>query len=215
MIRLAIVDDQEIIRQGLAMILGAEKDIEIVGVVENGYSALELCRRVRVDVVLMDIKMPEMNGVEATKRIKEMYNEIQIIILTTFNEDDYIFDALKNGASGYLLKDSPPTKIAEAIRSVYDGGALIQPDVAVKVLEHFRENGMETYKKKDNRLKELTEREIGIIELVALGKNNKEISAELYISEGTVKNHITNILGKLSLRDRTQLAIFAVKNGMI
>jgi len=215
MIRIAIVDDQMIIRQGLSMLLGSEKDIEVVGTGENGYSAIELCRRGNIDVVLMDIKMPEMNGVDATKKIKEMYSSVQIIILTTFNEDSFIFDAIRNGASGYLLKDSPPAKIAEGIRSVYNGGALIQPDVAVKILDLIRDNVIGGFQKKDERLDDLTERELDIIKLVALGKNNREISMDLYISEGTVKNHLTNILGKLSLRDRTQLAVFAVKNGIV
>lgn len=214
MIRIAIVDDQPIVRQGLAMVLGSEGDIEVVASGGNGFEAIEICSKNFVDVVLMDIKMPSLNGVEATKRIKKQYPNVKIIILTTFNEDEYIFEALKHGASGYLLKDALPQKIVEAIRVVYNGGAQIQPDVAVKVVEKLKNYG-EKQGILDKRIEDLTEREIDIIRCVGQGKSNKEIAKELFISEGTVKNHITNVLNKLSLRDRTQLAIFSINNHLV
>ncbi|QUH19123.1 response regulator transcription factor [Alkaliphilus sp. B6464] len=214
MIRIAIIDDQPIVRQGLAMVLGSEKDIEVVAKGGDGFEAIEICSKNCIDVMLMDIKMPSLNGVEATRKIKEQHSNVKIIILTTFNEDEYIFEALKYGASGYLLKDALPEKIAEAIRIVYNGGAQIQPDVAVKVVEKFKSYGKK-HEVRDKRIEDLTEREIDIIRCVGEGKSNREIAKELFISEGTVKNHITNILNKLSLRDRTQLAIFSINNNLV
>jgi DNA-binding NarL/FixJ family response regulator len=155
-----------------------------------------------------------MDGVEATRRIKRDFPHVAVIILTTFDEDEYIFQALKYGASGYLLKDAPPAKITEAIREVQRGGALMQPQIAARVVEKFRNMERET-EKTDPRLKSLTARERDIVKLIGEGKNNKEIAAELFITEGTVKNHISSILIKLDLRDRTQLAIFAVKNALL
>lgn len=213
MIKVVIVDDQDILKEGLKMILGKEKDIEICGLASDGQEAYSICKWNMPDVVLMDIKMPNVNGVEATKNIKRDFPDIKVIVLTTFNDDEYIYDALKFGASGYLLKDATPDEIAQAIRTVYSGGALIQPDVAAKVVDRFSQMAQNnSIRNIDKRIEILTEREIDVLRLVGEGKNNKEISTELYLSEGTVKNHITNILNKLELRDRTQLAIFAVKN---
>ncbi|KGG80369.1 LuxR family transcriptional regulator [Caloranaerobacter azorensis H53214] len=215
MIKVFLVDDQRILTEGLKMILGREKDIQICGVANSGKEAYELCKWNRPDIVLMDIKMPKMNGAEATKLIKRDFPETKVIILTTFNDDEYIYEALKNGASGYILKDATPDEIAEAIRTVYNGGALIQPEVAVKVLNKFSEMAKsKEVRNIDSRVELLTSREKEICRLVGEGKNNKEISKELYLSEGTVKNHITKILNKLELRDRTQLAIFAIKNNL-
>ncbi|SHH75092.1 two component transcriptional regulator, LuxR family [Caloranaerobacter azorensis DSM 13643] len=215
MIKVLLVDDQRILTEGLKMILGREKDIRICGVANSGKEAYELCKWNRPDIVLMDIKMPKMNGAEATKLIKRDFPETKVIILTTFNDDEYIYEALKNGASGYILKDATPDEIAEAIRTVYNGGALIQPEVAVKVLNKFSEMAKsKEVRNIDSRVELLTSREKEICRLVGEGKNNKEISKELYLSEGTVKNHITKILNKLELRDRTQLAIFAIKNNL-
>ncbi|HBC31416.1 MAG TPA: DNA-binding response regulator, partial [Clostridiales bacterium] len=190
-----------------------EEDIEIVGTANNGKKAYELCRIRKPDVVLMDIQMPEVNGVEATEMIKKEFPNIKIIVLTTFNDDEYIYDALKNGASGYLLKDTSPVEILKAVRTVYNGGALIQSEVAVKVIDKFSQLAKKTEDKHiDSKAELLTDREIEICRLIAEGKNNKEISGELFLSQGTVKNHITKILIKLDLRDRTQLAIFSIKN---
>ncbi len=208
-----IIDDQDIMRQGLAMILGNDESIQIVGQGVNGQEAVSLCRMQDVDVVLMDIRMPIMNGVEATKIIKESYPEIKVLILTTFNDDDFIFGSLKNGASGYLLKDASPDEIISGIKTVYEGGTLINPEVATKVVQRLSEQ-KEGPTNKDQRIQELTNRELDICHHLGEGLNNKEIGEILFISEGTVKNNITRILDKLDLRDRTQLALFSVKNSL-
>ncbi|MDD2397870.1 MAG: response regulator transcription factor [Tissierellia bacterium] len=213
MIKLLLADDQDILTQGLKLILGAEEDIEIVGIANNGKKAYELCRIRKPDVVLMDIQMPEVNGVEATAMITKEFPHIKIIVLTTFNDDEYIYDALKNGASGYMLKDASPMEILKAVRTVYNGGALIQSEVAVKVIDKFSQLAKETVDKHiDPKAELLTDREIEVCRLIAEGRNNKEIANELFLSQGTVKNHITKVLLKLDLRDRTQLAIFTIKN---
>lgn len=215
MIKLLLADDQDIITEGLKLILGAEEDIEIAGTANNGKKAYDLCRIRKPDVVLMDIQMPEVNGVEATAMIKKEFPDIKIIVLTTFNDDKYIYDALKNGASGYLLKDTSPVEILKAVRTVYKGGALIQSEVAVKVIDKFSQLAKKTVDKHiDPRAELLTDREIEICRLIAEGKNNQEISEELFLSQGTVKNHITKVLLKLDLRDRTQLAIFTINNDL-
>ena len=215
MIKLLLADDQDILTEGLKLILGSEEDIEIVGTADNGRKAYELCRIRKPDLVLMDIQMPEINGVEATAMIKKDFPQIKIIVLTTFNDDEYIYDALKNGASGYLLKDTSTAEILKAVRTVYKGGALIQSEIAVKVIDKFSQLAQKTeYKYIDPRFELLTDREIEICRLIAEGKSNKEISEELFLSQGTVKNHITKILLKLDLRDRTQLAIFTINNDL-
>ena len=213
MIKLLLADDQDILTEGLKLILGAEEDIEIVGIANNGKKAYELCRIRKPDLVLMDIQMPEVNGVEATAMITKEFPHIKIIVLTTFNDDEYIYDALKNGASGYMLKDASPMEILKAVRTVYNGGALIQSEVAVKVIDKFSKLAKETVDKHiDPKAGLLTDREIEVCRLIAEGRNNKEIANELFLSQGTVKNHITKVLLKLDLRDRTQLAIFTIKN---
>ena len=214
MINVVIADDQAILREGLKMMLSKQKGIKIVGICESGRGAYELCRNNLVDIVLMDIKMPIMDGVKGTKIIKRDFPHINIIILTTFNDDEYIFEALKYGASGYLLKDATIDKIVEAIIEVHKGGVLIHPTVAKKVTDRFSQMTKANVDVFDERVGLLTDRELDICKLVGEGKNNKEIGEELFLSQGTVKNHITNILGKLELRDRTQLAIFAVKNNL-
>ena len=215
MIKILLVDDQDILVEGLKLILGKEEDLVICGSANNGQSAYEACRWQHPDVVLMDIKMPGVNGVDATAMIKKEFPDIKILVLTTFNDDEYIYDALKHGASGYLLKDTSPSEIAAAVRTVYNGGALIQSEVAVKVLDQFSELAKgKREKQKDPKAEQLTDREIDICRLIAEGKNNQEIANELYLSEGTVKNHITRTLIKLDLRDRTQLAVFTIKNDL-
>ena len=215
MIKLLLADDQDILTEGLKLLLGAEEDIEIVGTANNGKKAYDLCRIRKPDLVLMDIQMPEVNGVEATAMIKKDFPQTKIIVLTTFNDDEYIYDALKNGASGYMLKDASPKEILEAVRTVYNGGALIQSEVAVKVIDQFSQLAKDTGDKHiDPKAELLTDREIEICRLIAEGKNNKEIADELYLSQGTVKNYITKMLLKLDLRDRTQLAIFTIKNNL-
>lgn len=212
MMKVIIVDDQALMRQGLTMMLSRAQDIQVVAQGGDGLEAVELCDRHKPDVILMDIRMPGMNGVEATKIIKEKHPDIQVLILTTFNDDSFIFGSLKNGASGYLLKDATPEEILTGIRTVHGGGSLMNPNVAAKVVQKLNRATMPSTV--DKRVETLTERERDICHHLALGLNNQEIGEELFISEGTVKNNITKILDKLSLRDRTQLALFAVKNGL-
>lgn len=219
MIEVLIVDDQDLMLQGLSMIVGKDQELHVAGLCHNGLEAVKACQANKVDVVLMDIRMPELNGVEATKIIKEQCLDIKIIILTTFNDDEYIFSSLKNGASGYLLKDAKPQEIVEAIKTVNLGGTLMNPDVATKVVSVI--NRQDTSIKTGTNPKsikselddvDITSREKDICHYLALGMNNREISDELMISEGTVKNNITRILDKLNLRDRTQLALFSLRH---
>lgn len=211
-IKLILVDDQSLIREGLEMILSLYDDLEIVGQASNGNEAIKLLKDVEVDVILMDIKMPKMNGVEATKIIKEKYPIVKILILTTFNEEQYIFEGLKFGADGYMLKDVKSDEIVSGIRTVYNGNVLLQPEIATKVVNVLKNNKAQEFNSSTKLLKgkyeELTQREIDIALLVAKGKNNKDISKKLFITEGTVKNHLTKILGKLGLENRTQLALY-------
>lgn len=212
MIKVLIVDDQNLIREGLSMMLSLYKDILVVGEATNGKEAIEVMNKKEIDLILMDIRMPIMNGVESTKIIKTEYPDVKVLILTTFNEDEYIFQGLENGADGYLLKDISSEELVNAIRTVYEGNILLQPDVAKKIVSAMRdrENISKSYEK-INSLTTLTQREIEISCLVADGKSNKEISAILFITEGTVKNHLTRILDKLNVRDRTQLALLMNK----
>lgn len=210
MIRLLIVEDQSIVRQGLKMIVEQDTEIKVVGEAENGLEALKVLETTAVDIALMDIRMPIMNGIEATHKIKERWPDVKIIILTTFNEEDYALQALKEGVHGFLLKTSDGPKLIGAIKSCYAGGMAIHEQVAAKVMPRLLEKSVEEKIQLD-----LTPREIEIVKRVGLGKTNKEIASELYLSIGTVKNYLTHILHKLDLRDRTQLAIFAVKNDLI
>ena len=212
-IKIAIADDQSLIRDGLKLILEMEEDMEVVGTAENGDEAYELVVKVRPEVVLMDIRMPICDGVLGTKRISEHFPDTKIIILTTFSDDSYIFEALKSGARGYLLKDVKSEELADSIRMVMKGGMLIHPEAAAKVVKGLSNvHSEETLNEEPKKVDELTIREIEIVKLIGNGKTNKEISKELFISEGTVKNHVTNILSKLYLRDRTQLAIYAAQH---
>lgn len=209
MIRVLIVDDQNLIREGLQMLLSLCHDIEVIGEAANGKEALQIVETKRPDIVLMDIRMPIMDGVEATKLINEKYPDVKVIILTTFNEDEYIFEGLKNGAKGYILKDVKSDEVIKGIKTVYEGNVLLQPEIATKVVKVFnsinRDREMDIM---EGKVEKLTPRETEIAKLVAKGLSNKDISKKLFITEGTVKNHITRILGKLELRDRTQLAIY-------
>ena len=190
--------------------------MKIVALAATGKQAVELAKEKKPDVILMDIRMPEMDGVEATKIIKKMYPEIKIIVLTTFDDDEYVFDALKNGASGYLLKGISLNELVESIRIVMNGGSLINPTIATKVCKFFSQMAEADYTNKiqSDALSSLNKNELKIMKLIGMGYSNKEITKELNFSEGTVRNYISNILSKLDLRDRTQIAILAVQTGI-
>lgn len=201
MIKVVIVDDQKIIREGLKLILSLDDDIEVVGEASDGLEGVSFCRDNDVDVVLMDIRMPNVNGVEGTKLIKDLEKDIKVLILTTFNEDEYILKSIKNGAKGYLLKDAEPDEIINGVKQANKGNMLIHPEIAVKMANLLSEN------KSEINLKELTKREEEVTKLIGEGLNNKEIGEKLYLSEGTVKNYVTKILDKLNAKNRTELAI--------
>ncbi|KAJ52394.1 DNA-binding NarL/FixJ family response regulator [Clostridium tetanomorphum] len=213
-INVMLVDDEKLIRSGMSMILNTFEDIQIISTASNGEEALLECRKNEPDVILMDIRMPKCDGVLGTKLIKKEFENVKILILTTFNDMEYIHEALKYGASGYLLKDSDYDLIYEGIKGCFKGNVVIHPEVASKII-----NENINYNKKSN-LKDiklnydLNDKEMNIIKEVANGLSNKEIGEKLFLSEGTIKNNISSILNKLSLRDRTQLTIFAFKNNI-
>ncbi|MGL5576865.1 MAG: response regulator [Sarcina sp.] len=207
MINLILIDDQKIIREGLKMILSFDNEINVIAEGNNGVEALALCKEYNPDIVLMDIRMPIKNGVEATLDIKKEFPETKIIILTTFNDNDYIFDSLKNGASGYLLKDADPDEIISAVKSVYKGNMLIHPEIALKLSTVLNAKSEKSSLKQTIDLSELTDREKEVALLVAQGLSNKEICSKLFLSEGTVKNYVSKILDKLNLDNRTELAL--------
>ena len=206
MISLLLVDDQNLIRQGLKALLELEPDLVVVGEAENGAIAIDRVKQLQPNVVLMDIRMPVMDGVTATKQICNEFPNVNILVLTTFDDDTYVAAAIKNGAKGYLLKDTPSEEIAAAIRAVALGYTHLAPGMIDKVMSSQSDKKMVTL---PQELAELTPRELEILKLIAAGSNNREIAKELYISEGTVKNHVTNILTRLNVRDRTQAAILA------
>ncbi len=210
MIKVVLADDQKIVREGIKMILSLYDEIEVIAEAENGKELIDLLQDIQPDVILMDIRMPIIGGVEATKIIKQVNKNIKIIILTTFNEDEYIFKAIRNGADGYLLKDVGSEYIVRAIKSAYNGGMLLDPEVTTKVIKAFNSIvDSNEYYIQDNKLELLTSRELDVVKLISQGKNNKEISKALFITEGTVKNYVTRILSKLELKSRTELAIYA------
>ncbi|HJB07787.1 MAG TPA: response regulator transcription factor [Candidatus Enterocloster faecavium] len=215
MIKVLIADDQELIRQSLQIVLGVEKDLEVLDSVSNGVEVIRSVRKEKPDVILMDIRMPEMDGVVCTRIIKENYPDIKIIILTTFDDDEYVFNALKYGASGYLLKGISTRELAEDIRKVYHGTALINEDIASKVLKLFSRMAQSNLaiQVEEDQTASLKPSEKQMIALVGRGMSNKEIAGKLNLSEGTVRNGLSVILSKLGLRDRTQLAIWAVQTG--
>lgn len=217
MIKLLIADDQQLIRDSLKIVLDTNDTIEVVGAVSNGVEVIRAVREEKPDVILMDIRMPEMDGVQCTQIIKENYPEIKIIVLTTFDDDEYIFSALKYGASGYLLKGISMDQLIDAIHKVHSGNAMINGDIAAKVLNMFSQMAKNdiSIKVDDRAESEITESEWKVVRLVAEGMSNKEIATKLYLTEGSVRNYLSSILRKLDLRDRTQLAIWAVQTGAL
>lgn len=207
--RVLIADDQLLLRQGLQTLLELEQDIQVVGQAGDGQAALALVETTHPEVVLMDVRMPRLNGVQATRQIREKFPRTQVIILTTFDDDEYVFEGLRAGAMGYLLKDVSAEVLTDAIRRVARGEALIQPSIARKVVSEFARLGTEPKPPPQGLAEPLSERELEILRLVAQGLSNREIADKLFITEGTAKNHMTNILGKLGVRDRTQAVIRA------
>lgn len=215
MIKVVIVDDQEIVREGLKMILSLHEEIEIIGEAFNGEDLLRLLETNNPEVILMDIRMPVMDGIKATKLVKEKYPQIKIIILTTFNEDEYIFDVLKNGADGYILKDSPSKEIIESIKTACEGNVLLNPKVTLKVIQalnsmnDFEKNISPKEKKQlDSQFNLLTQREKEVTEHILQGKSNKAIGEAMFVTEGTIKNYVSKILEKLELNNRAELMLW-------
>lgn len=209
MISIVLVDDQHLIRQGLKALLELESDLQVVGEAENGQMAIALVASMQPDVVLMDIRMPVMDGVAATKEITQRFPNTKVLVLTTFDDDQYVAEALRYGAMGYLLKDTPSEELAGAIRSVHRGYTQLGPGLVEKIMAQLPIPAPATDLAPPSCWDELTPREQEVLRLIAKGASNREIAKSLYISEGTVKNHVTNILNRLNLRDRTQAAIFA------
>ncbi|MFD4191262.1 MULTISPECIES: response regulator [Amycolatopsis] len=212
MIRVVVVDDQELMRVGFRMVLGAQEDIDLVGEAGNGADAVSLAGSLRPDVVLMDVRMPVMDGVEATKRIVEEGTS-RVLVMTTFDLDEYVYAALQNGASGFLLKDTPPDHLVSALRSVASGDAVVSPSVTRRLLDRFMSGGGPP--RDEAELDVLTEREREVLVLIAKGLSNVEIAEKLFLSEATVKTHVGRILAKLGLRDRVQAVVLAYETGLI
>lgn len=217
MIKVLLVDDQTLVRQGIRMLLMTEEDLEVVGEAENGRLALEQAETLKPDVILMDVRMPEMDGVTATRELTLRYPSIGVIILTTFDDDEYIFEGLRAGARGYLLKDISSDEMADAIRTVANGGALIQPSITRKVLAEFNRLAAAPGKPSTHPdlIEPLTERELDVLRSIAGGLSNKEIAEKLFITEGTVKNHVSSLIAKLNVRDRTQALLRAQELGLL
>lgn len=217
MVKVLIADDQELIRQSLKIVLGTDSEIEITDSVGDGTDVLKSLEKNVPDVILMDVRMPKMDGTVCTKEVKKKYPDVKIIILTTFDDDDFIYSALKYGASGYILKGISMEGLKQAIMTVHRGGSMINPDIATKVVRLFSQMAQSDFaiEVDEKGSDELTKSEKIIIQRVGQGLSNKEIAGKLYLSEGTVRNNISRILSKLGLCDRTQLAIWAVQTGIM
>jgi DNA-binding NarL/FixJ family response regulator len=214
-IKILLVDDQPLFREGLRTLLSVHPDFDVVGEASNGREAINLVQSTGASVVLMDLQMPVLDGVAATRHLRDERPECKVIVLTTFDDDELVFDGLRAGAVGYLLKDAPSEKLAEAIRVAARGETFLQPSVAGKVVAEFARLSRKTSERPDSHNEPLSERELEIVRLISKGASNREIAEALFLAEGTVKNHVTNILGKLHVRDRTQAAIKARDSGLI
>jgi DNA-binding NarL/FixJ family response regulator len=212
-----IADDQALVRAGFRMILEAEEDMEVVGEAADGREAVEEARRLWPDVVLMDVRMPDVDGIEATRRLlsDDGAAAVKVVMLTTFDMDEYVYDALRAGASGFLLKDVPPEQLVDGIRAVASGDALLAPSVTRRVIEEFVRRPPDSVRTAPPELAELTARELEVLKLVARGLANAEIAKELFISATTVKTHVAHVLMKLKLRDRVQAVVFAYESGLV
>lgn len=216
MIRVLLVDDQTLVRTGFEMILGVEDDIEVVGQAADGAQAVAAASRLRPDVVLMDVQMPVMDGIVATREIVTAQTS-RVIVLTTFDRDDYLFDALRAGASGFVLKNADPTELVSAVHAVANGDALLSPAVTLRVIRAMAQGApaRDPVPDRDAELAKLTDREVDVLGAMARGLSNAEIAAELYVSEATVKTHVSNVLSKLGLRDRVQAVAHAYRHGLV
>ena len=217
MIRVLIADDQALVRAGFRMILDAEEDIDVIGEASDGNEAVEQARRLTPDVVLMDIRMPELDGIEATRRLLSNGGPAgtKVVMLTTFDMDEYVYDALRAGASGFLLKDVPPEQLVDGIRSVANGDALLAPSITRRLIEEFVRAAPAQANVRPTGLDELTPREVEVLQLIARGLSNAEIAKELFVSETTVKTHVAHVLMKLDLRDRVQAVVLAYESGVV
>lgn len=216
MIRILLVDDQRLLREGMRTLLSLEPDLQVVGEAGNGQAGVQAALALNPDVVLMDIRMPGMNGVEATRAIRAALPDTRVLVLTTFDDDAYVMDALQEGASGYLTKDLPAEQIAEAIRTTQGGGVIMPPPIAAKVVAELarRTAPPAPHFAEVQAVSGLTNREREVLRLLGQGYSNKEIGEALYITEGTSKNHVSSVIEKLGLRDRTQAALWAVRHGI-
>jgi DNA-binding NarL/FixJ family response regulator len=216
-IRVVIADDQQLVRTGFRLILDAEDDLDVVAEAGDGLEAVKVVRRERPDVVLMDIRMPELNGIEATRRIIDAGIRTRVLMLTTFDLNEYVYEALRAGASGFLLKDTPAEQLAEGVRVVARGDALLAPSVTRRLLDEFARPPTETpaTRPAPAGLDELTARELEVFRLIARGKSNAEIAADLFVSETTVKTHVARVLMKLGVRDRVQAVVLAYESGVV
>ena len=211
MIKVIVCDDQAIIRDGLEMLLKLEKDIEVMGQAQDGAEAIEMVAKAQPDLVLMDLKMPGLNGIEATRQIRANYPQVKVLVLTTYDDDEWVFDAIRAGASGYLLKDTPREEVIKAVRGTAAGKSFIDPAVAGKLLHQVADKQTQPSTLLTDKL---TEREAEVLRLVARGFNNADIAERLHLSEGTVRNHVSAIFAKLEVADRTQAAVIAIQHGL-
>jgi DNA-binding NarL/FixJ family response regulator len=209
--KVLVCDDQAIVRDGLELLLKLETDIEVVGAAQDGAEAVEMVDKFLPDLVLMDLKMPGINGVEATRRICSSHPAIKVLVLTTFDDDEWVFDAIRAGAAGYILKDTPREKVIEAIRGTLFGKSYVDPAVVGKLLQHVSSKQEEPQSLLTDKL---TTREVDVLRAISHGLSNSDIAARLHLSEGTVRNHISAIFAKLEITDRTQAAIIAIRHGL-
>ena len=212
MIRVLICDDQEVVREGLQVILNSAPGIEVAGAAQDGAEALELVGKTRPDLVLMDLKMPGMNGIQATRQIRSRYPQIPVLVLTTYDADEWVFDAIRSGAAGYLLKDTPREALIAAVRGTVEGKTHIDPAVAGKLFTHVSQSSVSP---ETSITAELSERERDVLRLLARGLNNADIAHRLHLSEGTVRNYVSAVLTKLGVSDRAQAAVMALRYGLV
>jgi DNA-binding NarL/FixJ family response regulator len=213
-IRVVLADDQAMVRGGFRLILEAEDDVEVVGEASDGEQAIAITRKLQPDVVLMDVQMPKMDGLEATRRLgREAAVRSRVVILTTFEQDDYVFEALRAGASGFLLKNARPEDLMHAVRVVAAGEALLAPSVTRRAIEEYARRPARP--RDTTSIDRLTEREVEVLRLLATGMSNAELASHLFLGEGTIKTHISHLLAKLGLRDRVQAVVFAYENGLV